>query len=407
MKRDELISRFSQVVGMSKAESIVTEAEAALRFERQKTYSGFDVRDLCEEVAAEYDGYLAEIATELRIQTQAQQRFDTLLENVPDPAVVVLFDESAPVVKTVNREFEAVFGYEKAAIRGKPLSELIVPPGIEYGMDVWAKTNDETDQEVTRITASGEERTFLQRTAMETTIGGTVEGYGIYTDITERIERERDLDMLKQLFSRVFRHNIRNELTVVTGRLSHIADQITDDSLAQSARTALNAANRLLSHTEKTRDIEKLIDTAPERTEIAVKQLVDSAVDEQPELPPNVSVQIALPDETVHVVDGFVSAVSNAIENAITHNSAPLTINITAHSDDETVSLVIADTGNGVAANETEMLNSGTETPLAHGSGVGLWVMNWYVMKSGGELEITGSDSGTTVTMQLKRPRPV
>lgn len=407
MKRDELISRFSQVVGMSKAESIVTEAEAALGFERQKTYSGFDVRDLCEEVAAEYDGYLAEIATELRIQTQAQQRFDTLLENVPDPAVVVLFDESAPVVKTVNREFEAVFGYEKAAIRGKPLSELIVPPGIEYGMDVWAKTNDETDQEVTRITASGEERTFLQRTAMETTIGGTVEGYGIYTDITERIERERDLDMLKQLFSRVFRHNIRNELTVVTGRLSHIADQITDDSLAQSARTALNAANRLLSHTEKTRDIEKLIDTAPERTEMTVKQLVDSAVDEQSELPPDVSVQIALPDETVHVVDGFVSAVSNAIENAITHNSAPLTINITAHSDDETVSLVIADTGNGVAANETEMLNSGTETPLAHGSGVGLWVMNWYVMKSGGELEITGSDSGTTVTMQLKRPRPV
>jgi len=407
MKRDELISRFSQVVGMSKAESIVTEAEAALGFERQKTYSGFDVRDLCEEVAAEYDGYLAEIATELRIQTQAQQRFDTLLENVPDPAVVVLFDESAPVVKTVNREFEAVFGYEKAAIRGKPLSELIVPPGIEYGMDVWAKTNDETDQEVTRITASGEERTFLQRTAMETTIGGTVEGYGIYTDITERIERERDLDMLKQLFSRVFRHNIRNELTVVTGRLSHIADQITDDSLAQSARTALNAANRLLSHTEKTRDIEKLIDTAPERTEMTVKQLVDSAVDEQSELPPNVSVQITLPDETVHVVDGFVSAVSNAIENAITHNSAPLTINITAHSDDETVSLVIADTGKGVAANETEMLNSGTETPLAHGSGVGLWVMNWYVMKSGGELEITGSDSGTTVTMQLKRPRPV
>jgi C4-dicarboxylate-specific signal transduction histidine kinase len=53
------------------------------------------------------------------------------------------------------------------------------------------------------------------------------------------------------------------------------------------------------------------------------------------------------------------------------------------------------------------MLNSGTETPLAHGSGVGLWVMNWYVKKSGGELEITGNDSGTTVTMQLKRARSV
>ena len=407
MKRDELISRFSQVVGVSKAESIVAEAEAALGFDQPDTYSGFDVRDLCEEIAAEYDGYIAEIATELQIQTQAQQRFDTLLENVPDPAVVVMFDESVPVVKTANREFETVFGYEKAAIRGKPLAELIVPSGTEYGMDVWAKTNDETDQEVTRITASGEERTFLQRTAMETTIGGSVEGYGIYTDITERIERERDLDMLKQLFSRIFRHNIRNELTVVTGQLSHIADRLTDESLTQSARTALNAANRLLSHTEKTRDIEKLIDTAPDRTEMALEQLVDDAVVDQSELPANVSVQVELPDESVNVVDGFVNAVSNAVENAISHNSAPLTINISAHTDDETVSLVIADTGDGIAANETEMLNSGTETPLAHGSGVGLWVMNWYVKKSGGKLEINGSDSGTTVTMRLKRARSV
>ena len=407
MKRDELISRFSQVVGVSKAESIVSEAEAALGFDQPDTYSGFDVRDLCEEIAAEYDGYIAEIATELQIQTQAQQRFDTLLENVPDPAVVVMFDESVPVVKTVNREFETVFGYEKAAIRGKPLAELIVPSDTEYGMDVWAKTNDETDQEVTRITASGEERTFLQRTAMETTIGGAVEGYGIYTDITERIERERDLDMLKQLFSRVFRHNIRNELTVVTGQLSHIADRLTDESLTQSARTALDAANRLLSHTEKTRDIEKLIDTAPDRTEIALEQLVDDAVANQSELPANVSLQIDLPNESVHVVDGFVNAVSNAVENAISHNPAPLTINITAHTDDETVSLVITDTGDGIAANETEMLNSGTETPLAHGSGVGLWVMNWYIKKSGGELEINGSDSGTTVTMRLKRARLV
>ncbi|WP_436901484.1 ATP-binding protein [Halovenus halobia] len=392
---------------MSKAESIVAEAEAALGFEQQETYSGFDVRDVCEEIAAEYDGYIAEIATELQIQTQAQQRFDTLLENVPDPAVVVMFDESVPVVKTVNREFETVFGYEKAAIRGEPLADLIVPSNTEYGMDVWARTNDETDQEVTRITATGEERTFLQRTAMETTIGGAVEGYGIYTDITERIERERDLDMLKQLFSRVFRHNIRNELSVVTARLSYIADRLTDESLTESAGSALQAANRLLSHAEKTRDIEKLIDTEPDRTEMSLQQLVGNAVAEQSELPADVSVEIDLPDESVHVVNGFDNAVSNAIENAITHNPGPITISIAAYVDNETVSLVISDTGEGIETNEIEMLNSGTETQLTHGSGVGLWVMNWYVKKSGGELEINGSDSGTTVTMHLKRARPL
>ena len=197
MKRPELVARFSQVVGVSKAESIVTEAEAALGFEQRATYSRLDIRDLCEEISAEYDGYIAEIATEMRIQTQAQQQFDTLLENVPDPAVVVTFDNSVPVVKTANEAFETVFGYERAAIRGEPLDDLIVPSGTAYGMEVWTKTGGESEQEVTRVTASGEERTFLQRTAMETTMSGTVEGYGIYTDITTRIERERDLDMLK------------------------------------------------------------------------------------------------------------------------------------------------------------------------------------------------------------------
>jgi len=405
MKRAELVSRFSQVVGVSKAESIVTEAEAALGFEQRDAYSGLDIRDLCEEIAAGYEGYIAEIATEMRIQTQAQQQFDTLLENVPDPAVVVTFDNSVPVVRTVNSEFETVFGYERDAIRGVALAELIVPSGTTYGMDVWTKTGGEADQEVTRVTASGEERTFLQRTAMETTMSGTVEGYGIYTDITERIERERDLDMLKQLFSRVFRHNIRNELTVVTGQISHLSDRLTDDSLVQSARTALDAANRLLSHTEKTRDIEKLVDTAPARTDVPLAQLVETAMDGQPALPADVSVRIALPDESVHVVDGFATAVGDAIENAIAHNDTPLSVDITATVDDETVSLVIDDTGSGIPAEETEMLTSGEETSLTHGSGVGLWVMNWYVKKSGGELQITGSDSGTTVTMGLKRAR--
>lgn len=405
MKREELLSSFSQVVGVSKAENIVSEAETAVGLDQQESYSGFDVRDLCEEIAARYDGYIAEIATEMRIQTQAQQQFDTLLENVPDPAVVVTFDDSVPIVKTVNKEFERVFGYKRETIRGEPLNDLIVPSGTTDGMDVWARTDSETDHEVTRVTADGEERTFLQRTAMETTVGGGVEGYGIYTDITARIERERDLDMLKGLFSRVFRHNIRNELTVVTGQLSHMAERLTDDSLAQSARTALDAANRLLSHTEKTRDIEKLVDTAPARTDIQLESLVSAALNEQSDYPDGVSVRIDLPAESVHVVDGFDNAVGNAVENAISHNPAPLTVDITATVEDETVALRIEDTGRGIAVNETKMLTGGEETSLAHGSGVGLWVMNWYVQKSGGELEVDGDDGGTTVTMRLKRAR--
>lgn len=127
MKRAALVSKFSQVVGVTKAESIVTEAESVLGFENRDHYTATETRDLCEEIALAYDGYIGDIATELQVHTQAQQRFETLLENVPDPAVVVTFADGQPVVDTVNREFETVFGYSKADSHGERLESLIVP----------------------------------------------------------------------------------------------------------------------------------------------------------------------------------------------------------------------------------------------------------------------------------------
>ena len=403
MKREELLGKFSQVVGVSKAEAIVDDAESTLGFADRTSYSELETRDLCEEIVAAYDGYIAEIANEVRIHTQAQQRFETLLENVPDPAVIVSFPDSVPTVKTVNKEFETVFGYDRSTARGQPLADLIVPSGTPYGMDVWLREDAETDDEVIRTTATGEERTFLRRTAMETIMGGEVEGYGIYTDITDRIERERDLHTLTQLFSRVFRHNIRNELTVIKGHISQIASWTDDTRIRSSTETVDDATDRLLSHTEKTRDIEKLVDADADRHDVPLRELLTTAINQQGKRPETVSIHTDVPAVSVRVVAGFETALENAIENATDHASGPVTIEITATVDEETVTLSIVDDGPGIAANETEMLSTGEETPLNHGSGVGLWLMNLYVEKSGGALTVSGSDSGTTVTMTLKR----
>lgn len=403
MKRAELLGKFSQVVGVSKAEAIVADAELTLGFEDRASFSELEIRDLCEEIAASYDGYIAEIANEVRIHTQAQQRFETLLENVPDPAVIVSFPDSVPTVKTVNKEFESVFGYDGATTRGLPLADLIVPAGTPYGMDVWLRDDTETDDEVIRTTATGEERTFLRRTAMETTIGGEVEGYGIYTDITDRIERERNLHTLKQLFSRVFRHNIRNELTVIKGHIAQIASSTDDTTIRSSTEILDGATDRLLSHTEKTRDIEKLVDADPDRYDVSLRELLRTAIPRGDERPETVTIRTTVPELSVRVVTGFETALENAIENATEHAPGPVTVEITATADAETVTLRIVDDGPGIAANETEMLTSGEETPLNHGSGVGLWLMSLYVEKSGGELTVSGTDAGTTVTMALER----
>lgn len=400
MNRADLVTKFSQVVGVSKAEEIVADAEATLGLTPREHYSDAEVRDLCEEVVADYDGYIAEIANEVRIDTQARERFETLLENVPDPAVVVTFDDGSPVVQTVNSEFEAVFGYGREAARGAALADLIHPEGESTGVEVWSA--DDADREVTRVTATGEKRTFLKRTAMATTTGGAVEGYAVYTDITDRIERERDLDMLTQLFSRVFRHNVRTELNVVTGHLSAILSRSSETAVLASAETALGAADRLLSHTEKARDVEKLVDADRSRVVRSLGDLVGAVLDRR-SFDADATVRTDLPDASVRVVEGFEAAVENAVENAVVHGGTAPTVDVTAEVFEDSVVLRVTDDGPGIDPVEADVLSDQGETPLRHGSGVGLWVVDWYVTQSNGDLSITGSEDGTTVRMTLER----
>lgn len=403
MKRTALVSHFSDVVGVTKADQIVTEAEATLGLEHPETYSAFEVRDLCDEIADSYDGYIAEIALELRVHTQAQQRFDALLENVPDPAVVTSFSDGEPIVKTVNSEFVDVFGYAKAEAEGNPLADLIVPDGEPYGAAVLAQADNGGDREVSRQTKTGQQRTFILRTAMHTTMPGEIEAYAIYTDITARKRRERDLELLTNLFSRVFRHNVRNELSVVMNRAALIRDWTADDRIEDSADSILDAADRLHSHAENTRDIEALIAAEPVVVEQPLVRLCASAIEQVGRLPEGVTVETDLPAVPVRVIHRFQTAIVDALENAIEHNPHPLRIELRGEVTETTVTLVIADDGDGIASEEIAILETDEESPLEHGSGVGLSVMQWYVEKAGGELTITGDATGTTVRMRLER----
>ncbi|WP_197428665.1 HAMP domain-containing histidine kinase, partial [Halapricum sp. CBA1109] len=50
---------------------------------------------------------------------------------------------------------------------------------------------------------------------------------------------------------------------------------------------------------------------------------------------------------------------------------------------------------------ELDAIDSGTETPLRHGTGLGLWQLTWAVRTMGGELSFD-TDDGTTVTFTVR-----
>lgn len=222
-------------------------------------------------------------------------------------------------------------------------------------------------------------------------------------DITELRRREEDLRIVKDILSRVFRHNIRNDLIVIQGHLERIKNQAEETEIIDSATTAKDSSDQLLDHTEKARSIERLIDESLSTVNQPVETFVGDVVDRYQQQDNAVTFNTAIDDVSVRVIKGFEIAVENAVENAIKHNPKPVTIELETEVSDDTVDLIVRDDGSGISSHEVAVIENEEESDLAHGSGVGLWVMKWYVKKTGGNLNIVQANSGTKVVMTLPR----
>jgi PAS domain S-box-containing protein len=323
----------------------------------------------------------------------------TVVETIPDPVIPV--DQNGRVVD-INPAGRAVFE-TPATVAGRAIDSLFADyPEI---VDYYRSGARDAEFELVR---DGHRRQFSV-TCERIREGGT-EAIIVLRDVTplkrrerELQRRERELQLLKRVFSRVFRHNIRNELTVALGQLDAIEERTDDAATRERARTAIAATERLKSHAEKTREIERLVDEQPEPTAETLRVLVSDAVGSIRDVPEGVQFEIAVDDTGVRVVEGFRTALVNAVENAIEHNEPPLSIRIDSVSDAETVTLRIEDDGTGIPSNEIAFLTDEDETVLNHSSGVGLWIVQWYVQRSDGELTITNTDRGTAVEITLPR----
>jgi len=321
----------------------------------------------------------------------------TVVETIPDPVIAV--DQNGRVVD-VNPAGQQLFG-TTGTVAGNSIEELFAehPEIIEY---YHAGTKDAEF----KVTRDGRRRQFS--VTCERIREGRSESVIVLRDITQAKRRERELEqrkqemrMLKQVFSRVFRHNIRNELTVALGHMDVVSDRAEDETTQERLETAIAATERLMGHAEKTREIERIVDENPEQTVKSLQALVSEALESVQQEPTDIHVDV---DEIqVAVIEGFQTAIVNAVENAAEHNDPPPRIRIHSVVGEGTVSLIVDDDGDGIPPNETAFLTNGAETVLNHSSGVGLWVMNWYVQRSGGQLAVTNTGNGTRVEMTLPR----
>ncbi len=219
-------------------------------------------------------------------------------------------------------------------------------------------------------------------------------------DVTERLRREEQLELLKDVQSRFLRHNLRNELNTI---LSH-ADLMRNESgpsREESYEIIEATTDRLVDWGEKARTIEELVETT-DQVQYRTSEKLSAIIAEMREAHPDVTFQTDFAEDAwIITVPQVGEALENLIDNAARYNTnnEPC-VCISTSVTEEAVTITIEDNGPGISEEELSVIKRRTETQLEHSSGFGLWLVHWVVEKSGGEAEFD-VDDGTKVKLRF------
>lgn len=301
------------------------------------------------------------------------------------------------------------------------------------------ETGQSYELEARIISADGRER-WVRTSGQRTTVDGQHLLRGTIQDITLAKEREQRLMVL----NRILRHNLRNKVSIINGYAETLEDELevleAEDTVmiseveafideleteAQDYREALScletvrcpdaldkieritsSAETLLSITERARDFEQAVEAERQSEPVAIRPLCEELrgtfTSDHPEATIEATVDTYTVEANPHTLR---MAISELVENAIKHNDAEsptVCIESVPTADDDRVGIRIRDDGPGIPSMERQVLELGEESPLSHGSGLGLWTVNWLMARLGASIEITtGNGDGTTVTMFL------
>lgn len=217
-------------------------------------------------------------------------------------------------------------------------------------------------------------------------------------DATDRRQREG----LISVINRVLRHNLRNEMTVISGYAELLESEL-DGEQAAKAHVIGSTANRLLDLSESAQVIEENRELSADLEPTDIVPVVERVVTQLETKYPEASVSVGAPETaTAETLPRIEIALWELVDNAAKHGGERPSIDIGVTVDPAVVRVRIEDDGPGIPEIERSVLVSGEETQLAHGRGLGLWLVRWITTNLEGDVDAT--ETGTIVELRLPAP---
>jgi len=225
-------------------------------------------------------------------------------------------------------------------------------------------------------------------------------------DVTERKERQQQLTVL----NRVLRHNLRNAMNVIKGN-TRLLGEAVDASFEPHIAAIEQRVDSLEQLSNKAGTMRSLFDQGREvTTSVEMSGLLAELKAEFESSYPEATISIETADPVSVQADVRLKmALDELLDNAVVHNDNPqpaVTVSVsgsTVKPPSRWVDITVSDNGTGIPTEEWQTLENGEETPLQHGTGLGLWLVYWTVSLLGGTIERSIVDSGSQVVLTLPR----
>lgn len=214
-----------------------------------------------------------------------------------------------------------------------------------------------------------------------------------FVTIEEDITDAQFIDQVLYVVGRVLRHNVRNSVTVINGYADLLESELDTEEHKTAVQVIREHANKLGKLSNETRSIRELFHRRHTEHSLpvdAIEGFVQKHRDMHPDAVFNFSLEVP---EGIVVHNGSLLqlAIDEALENAVVHNDQHeprVEVRVTYLADRAELCVEIADNGLGIPDDEWNVLIAGKETPLAHTSGIGLWLIYWTVTALGGQLTV-------------------
>ncbi|RQG88805.1 sensor histidine kinase [Natrarchaeobius halalkaliphilus] len=374
------------------------------------------------EDAAPFDSLVTDERSAVTVETNEETVF-TDADRLEDPIDERAELETVDWTVVVHRERSVVTSPVDRLVESYVLLAVALL-GSVFVFGIWMYRSN-----VTRIGRFRKRIRAIERReyGSDTPIGGHAEWQRIDDALDGLADSLARREQMLFVLNRILRHNLRNTLTVVTGRADELESTLEGEDREAAAEIA-TAARELLDDAERARMTEALVDpvdTQECRADVAtmVRDRVDRLVRTgESERNDSRSISVFGPQRAIAACGTEVSiAIDELLENAVEHAGPEPSVAVEIVSTSDRVRIRIEDDGPGIPADDVAVITGKRElSQVNHTGGIGLWLVDWIVSRYDGRLLIPASgttaaddeelpesdesEGGGTVVLELPRP---